>query len=87
MTEIITNPNAGNEIRTRILSGSKFSVISRIFFQSISKQPIGCEIAKDHQKKLGFDPIAYDFEGFRCEIDPASKVYVADWYCYGSTGD
>jgi len=82
--EIITDPHSLKEVRTKILSGSKFSVVSRIYFQSVSKMPINQDMAKDHQKRMGYDFAGYDFEGFKNEYDKASDGFVATWYCYGS---
>lgn len=87
MTEILENPHSYGEIKTKILSGSKFSVVSRVYFQSVSREPIKQDVAKEHQKKLGYDSVAYDFEGFKCEYDRGSDMFVATWFCYGSTGD
>lgn len=85
--EIIFNPHADDEVRSRILSNSGFSVIDRVYFESMSKIPITKEMAMEHQDRLGYHHVAYDFAGFTCEIDAYSKKYIATWYCWASTGD
>ena len=85
--EIIFNPNADNEVRSKILSKTGFTVCDRIYFESISKSPINMDQAKEHQHKLGYPPIAYDFGGYTCEYDRMSDRYISLWYCWASTGD
>lgn len=72
-------------MEAKILNRSGNSTTHKVTFEAKDVLPINHSQAMEAQRALGYDPMGYDFFGFKCQATDGG--YVAVWYCDASCGN